>query len=484
MAAVFRAGLASHGRWGGVGLGALMLASACATGSSAWTPPAAQDTRDDPASLRPGFGNSELGTWWPLTPPEVAALGGLDRAKQGDAHALLALAILASGDRRDAQSYAAFQDRVDRFIAEMRPVMDRAGDDWHRGYELNRAMHRAFFNGEATELAGYDYSQARVTGIFASGRYNCLSSAMLFAVLARGFGLPVRAVVVPTHVFIELGAPGAKVIEVETTAATGFDWVHDERFYREEAAGWSGRRGLRPVTLEEYRHRSIIEPYRLMAVGLANVHAGESPADRARSDELAALVDPDDPGLVKNRIQTYVNEAVGLFQTKAWRTMTRLFDSVAPALADAGVRSRDTQTLELVSWANWNRANALMIVGRAGEAVALADAGLDHLDAGWQDAGKLKANYLNVLDDRLGELLAKEDFPAALDVVAKHKDDCRADKICAGNIGIVYGNWSIHHQNAGDWQSARQVLQQCIADLPADPRCKDALSELESRHRF
>jgi len=474
----------SRARFAPIGLAGLVLATACATGSSTWTPPATQDTRDDPASLRPGYGNAALAAWWPLTPPEVAALGGLDRAKQGDAHALLALAVLASGDRRDAGSYAAFQDRVDRFVADMRPVMDRAGDDWHRGYELNRAMHRAFFNGEATDLAGYDFDQARVTGIFASGRYNCLSSAMLFAVLARAFGLPVRGVVVPTHVFIELGARGGKVVEVETTSATGFDWVHDERFYRDEAAGWSGRRGLRPVTLEEYRHRAIIEPYRLMAVGLTNVHAGESPQDRSRADELAALVDPDDPVLLKNRIQTYVNEAVGLFQAKAWRTMATLFDNVAPAVADAAARSRDPQTLQLVAWANWNRANALMIVGRAGEAVALADAGLDRLDAGWQDADKLKANYLNVLDDRLGELLTKEDYPAALDVVAKHKDACRADKICAGNIGVVYGNWSIHHQNAGDWQSAREVLQRCIADLPGDTRCKDALSDLESKHRF
>jgi len=39
--------------------------------------------------------------------------------------------------------------------------------------------------------------------------------------------------------------------------------------------------------------------------------------------------------LLKNRIQTYVNEAVGLFQAKAWRTMATLFDNVAPAVADA-----------------------------------------------------------------------------------------------------------------------------------------------------
>ena len=72
-------------------------------------------------------------------------------------------------------------------------------------------MHRQFFGGERTELGGYDFNQARLTGIFTTGHYNCLSSAVLYVVLARAFGLPVRAAVVPTHVFVELGARGAEL---------------------------------------------------------------------------------------------------------------------------------------------------------------------------------------------------------------------------------------------------------------------------------
>ena len=128
-------------------------------------------------------------------------------------------------------------------MAGVKPAFDAAADDWHRGYELHRAMHRTFFAKDRGELGGYDYDQARVTGIFTDGHYNCLSSAVLFAVLARGLALPVRAALVPTHVFIELGAPDGKIIEVETTSDTGFDWVHDERFYKEGAANWSGSGG-------------------------------------------------------------------------------------------------------------------------------------------------------------------------------------------------------------------------------------------------
>ena len=40
------------------------------------------------------------------------------------------------------------------------------------------------------------------------------------------------------------------------------------------------------------------------------------------------------------------------------------------------------------------------------------------------------------------------------------------------------------HETAGDWQSARSVLQACVTELPGDARCKDALADLESRHRY
>src|SRR3954447_7936301 len=457
----------------------LLLAGACAT-SGSWKPPTQQDTADVPEVLRPGYGNAELHTWWPLTPPEAAALRGLEQARQGDAHALLALAIAASGDQRDPASYAMSQQRVDQFVATVKPAVDAAADEWHRGYELHRAMHRTFFPGENAELGGYDFYQSRITGIFTGGHYNCLSSALLYTVLARSFAMSVRAAFLPTHVFVEMGTTGDKIIEVETTSATGFDWIHDARFYKEEAATWSGRRGLRPTTLDDYEHRKIVEPYRLMAGAMRNVHRGESEQDRSRLDELAGAVDPDDPDTQEARMRAYTNEGHDLYEAKAWRTMAKLFDTVRPAVAEIGAKSKDGKTLELVSWANWYHAHALMIVGRQEEAVALMADGIDHLDAGWKQADKLKANYISVLVNRLGELIDRKDYPTAAQTFGKYRALCLSEGVCAGNASIVYANWSIDHQNAGDWQSARQVLQDCVTQMPGDSRCRDALADLES----
>jgi hypothetical protein len=468
-------------------IGALGGMLACAT-TSTWTPPTSLDTHDDPSSLRPGFGNEQLHTWWPLTPPEAAALEGVAQAKAGDAHALLALAIASSGDRRDAATYADITARIDQFLAAEKPAIDAATDDWHKGYELNRAMHRQFFGGERTELGSYDLNQARLTGIFASGHYNCLSSAVLYTVLARGFGLTVRAVSVPTHVFVELGPPGGgggrAPIEVETTSDTGFDWVHDARFYNEGAARWSADRGLRPVTFDEYQHRKIIEPYQLMVLAMHDARSGNDDTDRHRLSELGDLVDPADDDTQRERVQTTVNESITLYDAKAWRTIVRMFDVVAPAMDAIGAATHDGQTSQLVAWTNWSYANALMIVGRPDEAMARTKDGFARLDASWSDAAKLRNNYSVILNDRLCGLIDKKDYGQALQVYAAYRDVCRADHVCASNIAVVYGNQSIDAQNAGDWQSARTALQQCAAELPDAATCRDALADLESRHRF
>jgi hypothetical protein len=360
--------------------------------------------------------------------------------------------------------------------------MAAAADDWHRGYELNRAMHRDFFNGESTELGGYQFEQARLTGVFTTGRYNCLSSAVLYVVLARAFGLPVRAAVVPTHVFVEMGAAGSKVIEVETTSSTGFDWVHDARFYKEDAASWSGNRGLRPVTLEEYRQRKIIEPYQLVALAMRDARSGEE-KDRPRLAELAALVDPEDADVERARLQVTINESVDLYKANAWRTMVKLFDVVAPAVDSASSRTHDAKTAELASWATWNYSNALLIVGRTDEAMARMKSGYARVDPTWPDAEALRHNYLAVLTDRLGTLVTAKDYGKALAVYADNRDACRADQICASNIAIAYLNQSSDAQSAGDWPAARAALQACVAELP-DDRCKDGLADLESRHQF
>jgi tetratricopeptide (TPR) repeat protein len=459
----------------------LLLLTCCHGDTIPWTPANQRDTKDDPAVVRPGYGDAQRHLWWPVSETERIALGGVQQARQGDMNALLALGLIASGDHKPPAALLEFEQRVERFAAEIKPAVD-AADEWHKGYEINRAMHRVFFHEDKADLQNYSLDVARLTDVFTTGHYNCISSAMLYAILARGFALPVRGVVMPEHAFIELGPPGGKTIEVETTTATGYDWVHDERFYRDGAKDWSSKRGLRPMTLDDYKQRRVIEPATLMAHSMIDSRSGESDEDRAHLSELAAVVAPDDPDVQKAAVSAYINEANALREKKATRTLAKMLDVVSPTLEDLATRSKDPEVLMHVMWAREYRARALLVVNRADEAVAITDESLKRIDPSWKDAMQLRTGFVDVISDHLLELVNAKDYANAVKFITPRFEVCKTEDLCAQNVSIIYRNQAIEHDDRGDWAGAKHGLEECIQLLPKVPGCAELLDDLKARH--
>ena len=472
----------------GVVVTLVLLLSACGGAQiRPWVPANERDSHDNPDALRPGYGRAGSSTWWPMAATTAAVLKRIDKARSGDATALLALAILASGEQRDADAWRAIEQRVDNFVAELKPVVNAAVDDRQRGYELHRAMHRVFLNGVRGELGSYRLEQSRVTGIFETGQHNCISSAMLFVVLARAFNLPVRGVLVPTHAFVEIGTPHGKIIEVETTSEQGFDVVHDERFYKEAAANWSRSRALRPLTIEEYRRREILEPYRLIAMGMINQagQPGTSDVQRGQLVEMAALIDPDSVEVQRVRTLVYAFEAHQLFDLKAARTLAKMFDVIGPELEVVTSKfATNSEMMRAARWAEALFADALQVVGRSQEAAALADDALPLVDLRWEDSAALRSSFMNVFIDQMLTLMTQKDYARAVQVMSKRMQMCRSAYVCAHDLEVVYSNWSAEYQYVGKWQSARSTLQECVALLPNEVQCRYALKYLEATYRF
>lgn len=477
-------------------LATLTLCTLACSGAStqAWNAADRGASADQPSALRPGYGNRDLHLWWPASGAEVGALQGLGAAQAGDPQALLALAIVTSGQGRDAAAYRAYASKIAAFVAANRAAVLGAADPWHQGYELLRTMHRDLLGGIRSDLGDYVLTQNSLPALLDSGRYNCVSSAILFAILARHFGMSVRGVSVPTHAFIELGARGAKVLEVETTSPTGFDWVHDARFFAEEAAHWSNSRGLAPVTLADYQQRQIVEPWQLIAANIVTTHNldGKSEAEQQRLYEWRGFLEPHDPTALLDRLRVYHNEARTLFAQGAWNTVVRLAETVQPVLNDAATRfGRDPKLMRFVLWTRWHQAASLAAIGRGQEAVELADASLAQLSPAIEGADGLRGNFLAVLMQRMQALMQAGQFAEALQVPQRHLGLCQADPTCAGNLQVVTHNWMVSFENravqaynAGDWLTARTVLQQCLAAIPDAAPCSQRLQELESRHRF
>jgi len=462
----------------------LLLFAACDPGE--WRPPTLQDSHEDPAKLRPGFGNAQLHTWWPLTDAEVATLEGADKARAGDAHALLAFAIFGSGEARDAASYARYTERFDAFIAHVRPSMEAEPDQSKRGDLLNHAMHEFFFTGAPNakdpSIGSYDYDQARVTEIFDHGTFNCISSALLYVAAARAFALPVRGVITKNHAFVELDPDGGNQrIDVETTTPRGFGQVHDAAFYASMLPEWK-KLGLDPMTYDDYVKREIVPPSVFVARAMNDKRiAVESVRDRLF--EAAAVLAPDDSAIVHNRLASYVNESKWLFEHKASRTTLRLVETIGPVVSETPTRfPSDKRLLEDVAWMAWYDAEALLITGHGDEAAPIADDGLDHVDPSWDDAKLLREDFTGVLLDRMTELQTQGAYEKSVEVIRKHVEACRASDVCLNNLYLTFDGWCVKHQLAKDWASAKKDMQVCIALLPDDTRCHHTLEGLNRLH--
>ncbi|HEY1957818.1 MAG TPA: hypothetical protein VGH28_19490 [Polyangiaceae bacterium] len=454
---------------------------------SEWKPPSADDSHEDPAKLRPGYGNDELHTWWPLTSAEMAAVRGIDKARAGDAHALFALAVLGSGDRRDDASYARFSARFDQFIADHRAAIEAAADDDKRGDLLNRAMHKTFFTGSANKsdpkVGAYELDQARLTQIFEQGHYNCISSALLYTTLARAYSLPVRGAMTEIHAFVDFGPDDGARLDVETTTERGFGEVHDEKFFRDAAKDWSSSRGLRPLTIDDYKKREIVPPYVFVARAMNDKRIMVDDETQNRLSEVAAMLAPDDADLVHNRLAAYANEAKWLFDHKAFRTILRMIDVVSPFVSSVPDHfPKNEKILADVAWMAWHDAKALSVVGRGDEAVAIADDFYGRVQPTWPEAAKLELNFLWILADRMTELQTQGEYEKSLAAIQKRIAACHDDSVCLNNLYLTFDGWCVKAQLAKDWAAAKKVMQTCISLLPDDTRCHHTLDGLNDQH--
>jgi hypothetical protein len=124
-------------------------------------------------------------------------------------------------------------------------------------------------------LKGYSEHQTRVDEIFVSGRYNCVSSAVLYMVVSLSAGLDIEGVMTKDHAFITLYA-GTDSIDVETTNQYGFDPGNRKEF--QDAFGKTT--GFAYVPVRNYRDRTLITKAELVSLILSNRIAAHERSNR------------------------------------------------------------------------------------------------------------------------------------------------------------------------------------------------------------
>jgi len=133
------------------------------------------------------------------------------------------------------------------------PATDRA-----KGEFILEYMHKNI-------LKSYSLYQSGIDTLLASGRYNCVSSAVLYMVLCKSAGLDVSGVITRDHAFALLNS-GGESIDVETTNPYGFDPGNRREFHDE----FGRLTGFAYVPARNYRDRQTITPIELVSLIVSN----------------------------------------------------------------------------------------------------------------------------------------------------------------------------------------------------------------------
>jgi len=153
---------------------------------------------------------------------------------------------------------AGYLERITGAAAELAAAEDLPRDIKQRGEYVLTFLHKRF-------LKSYSEHQTRVDEIFVSGRYNCVSSAVLYMVLGLSVGLDVEGVMTKDHAFATVNT-GTERIDVETTNPYGFDPGNRKEF--QDAFGKAT--GFAYVPARNYRDRAVISKAELVSLVLSN----------------------------------------------------------------------------------------------------------------------------------------------------------------------------------------------------------------------
>lgn len=336
-----------------------------------------------------------------------AADGKLDKLSFAEA------ALLASGvaDRKQRQAYL---NRLAVLEGYARQATAAARTPAAKAERLLVMLHA-----KGGPLKKYVEKQTRLDELLDRGTFNCVSSAVLYNVLARRLKLDVRGVEMPAHAFSVL-CDGERRTRIETTNAKGFNPKPDE------GPGAETKK-------EERREIGDLGLTALIAFNRGvSAAEGKKWRDAFRASLLAHRLDPD---------------------FKSGATNTHAFLSRwAKALAEEG---RIDQALEVV---NENAA----------------------VDPEPDAAHKL---FLTIYDARGKKLLDAKDFAGAVALYRKAGERCADDERLKAHFEhqarACVDAWAGPHVRKKEWPKAIEVYKEALAWSPGNGHFEQNLKYCE-----
>jgi len=164
-------------------------------------------------------------------------------------------------------------EKIRTTVSALSSVVDPSASGRDKAEFILNYMHK-------NVLKSYSLYQTRLDTLLSNGRFNCVSSAVLYVILCKSAGIDTSGVMTKDHAFVIVHT-GGQDIDVETTNTFGFDPGNRKEFHDS-----SGKiTGFAYVPPQNYRERQTINQIELISLILNN-----RIGDFERSNNFAASV--------------------------------------------------------------------------------------------------------------------------------------------------------------------------------------------------
>lgn len=376
---------------------------------------------------------------------QKAKAGRLDPAAFAD------VALLASGVL-DAAKRKQYLDRIEAIAAKAQRAVASARDPKERADTLLRWLHREVLK------KGYRRSQTDLSALLDTQTFNCVSSAVLYNIIALKLGIDVRAIEVPDHAF-SIVYQGASHMDVETTAALGFNPSRDQ------IKNFERTTGFRYVPDTDRHLRREVTEAGLAALIYYNRGVELSGAKR-HHDALLAYVramnlDSEFASAAKNALATLANWSHELLTQRKWQEAIEVITIGVELAPNDAVLANN----QLAIWNRW--ATSLMDAGQREAAVAVLKQAATALPKGGFEAMQAWV-YIKPGE----ELIKARKWQAAISAgeAGLPKLDPAPRQELAEWRNNVYVRWVNSEIGAGRFQAAADALTRSLDTIPEDPR--------------
>ncbi len=387
--------------------------------------------------------------------------------------------------------------KIQAHLKQSEAVLEASLSPREKAEGLLRYMHDEL-------LTRYVLPQTKVDTLLERGTFNCVSSALMYMILTRYYGIPSRGILTPDHAFVVVFPGTAEAVDVETTSPWGFDPGSKKEF----ASDFTGTTGYAYVPPGEYSNREEIGDKDMAGLIFQNlIVEAQKRGDHQRALLLGAdrLSLVDSPQARRDYYSTIQNRLAGMNQQKQFRQGLELLETLEAGGMELSPFLQDTRSQlvynEVVTQVNQGKIEEakrgfqewenLLDLGKRQELIGY----ISIKDFEARGEGEFSMDYIEELQQAAGKGLISQDQAMNLgsfhfnkranflsrqgknkeaylhllqapDWVRRDREYQRILKIVKNNTAIDYHNQVVSLLNQGQKKEAAAMVQEGLRLLP------------------